>query len=215
MRLRLSRLSYPVTVLGPGKRVGIWVQGCTLGCKGCIAPDTWAADDARLVEIDDVMAWIKARAPDATGVTISGGEPFQQPEALAHLLRALHAWRLESGRQIDLLCYSGYRYAWLQRRHPNLLMLLDAVMPAPFIYDQPTDLAWRGSANQPLIPLSELGERRFGLFVDAPAEGATIQASYEDGILWIVGIPRRGEMERFEMALKDRGVQSGDGSWIT
>lgn len=213
MKLRLSRVHFPVTVLGPGRRIGVWFQGCTLACKGCVSRDTWDADDSRLVELDEVMLWIETYAADATGVTISGGEPFQQPDALAELLRRLHAWRETAGRQIDLFSYSGYREAWLRRRHAGILAMLDAVMPAPFIDERPTDLAWRGSANQALIPLTELGRSRFGDFVEAPAEGPNLQATLDQGVLWMVGVPRRGEMRRIEEGLRARGVEMRDASW--
>lgn len=215
MMLRLSRMHFPVTVLGPGTRVGIWVQGCTLACKGCISRDTWAADDSRLRPLDEIMDYIRETASEATGVTISGGEPFQQPEALAELLDRLHAWRQESGREIDILCYSGYRYEWLKRRHAGILARLDVVMPAPFAQDKPTDLVWRGSSNQSLIPLTDLGHRRFDPFVDAVAEGPALQATVEDGVFWMVGVPREGEMDRFEVALRDRGIVMKEPPWST
>ena len=38
--LALSRMHFPVTTLGPGNRIGIWVQGCTIRCPGCVSADT-------------------------------------------------------------------------------------------------------------------------------------------------------------------------------
>ncbi len=79
--LSLSRIHFPVTALGPGKRIGIWFQGCSLRCPGCISTDTWA----RVTENATVAAVLAASASfgeTVEGVTISGGEPSEQPAAL-------------------------------------------------------------------------------------------------------------------------------------
>jgi anaerobic ribonucleoside-triphosphate reductase activating protein len=86
--ITLSRLHFPVTTLGPGKRIGIWLQGCSIRCPGCISADTWSATEGLTTTeavIEALLPWL----PDAEGITISGGEPFDQPEALQILLREL------------------------------------------------------------------------------------------------------------------------------
>jgi anaerobic ribonucleoside-triphosphate reductase activating protein len=42
MKIAVSKAHYPVTVLGPGKRIGIWL-GCRIQCKGCVSQDTGPA----------------------------------------------------------------------------------------------------------------------------------------------------------------------------
>ena len=37
----LDRILYPVTSLGPGKRLCIWVSGCNARCEGCANPELW------------------------------------------------------------------------------------------------------------------------------------------------------------------------------
>ena len=92
MRVAVSRLHFPVTTLGPGRRVGLWFQGCSLRCPGCISVDTW---DAGLggTTVAELLGAIEALMPDACGLTVSGGEPFEQPAALAEVLRF---WRRRS-----------------------------------------------------------------------------------------------------------------------
>ncbi|HAU1321526.1 TPA: radical SAM protein, partial [Legionella pneumophila] len=41
MMIYISRVHFPVTTLGPGHRIGIWFQGCSIRCPGCISTDTW------------------------------------------------------------------------------------------------------------------------------------------------------------------------------
>ena len=77
----LSRLHFPVTALGPGRRIGLWVQGCSIRCAGCISLDTWAPGKgsttvAAVAEV--IMRWID----EADGLTISGGEPLDQADAI-------------------------------------------------------------------------------------------------------------------------------------
>jgi len=55
--LELNKAHWPVTVLGPGRRIGLWVQGCTIHCKGCVSQDTWPRDPAKAIAVTDLVAW--------------------------------------------------------------------------------------------------------------------------------------------------------------
>ena len=80
MKIALSRIHYPVRTLGPGARIGVWFQGCAIRCPGCVSMDTWAVGQ-HVTTLDEVKeGLLPFLASD--GVTISGGEPFDQPEAL-------------------------------------------------------------------------------------------------------------------------------------
>ncbi|MCC6504516.1 MAG: 4Fe-4S cluster-binding domain-containing protein, partial [Aquimonas sp.] len=132
MTIRASKMHFPVTVLGPGRRIGIWLQGCNIGCPGCISRDTWDTGAGEVLDIDAVLTWCRRVAlQGCDGVTISGGEPFQQSTALSLLLVGLHAWRRELGEPFDILCYSGFPMHRLKRDHPEVLRLLDAIIPEP------------------------------------------------------------------------------------
>jgi anaerobic ribonucleoside-triphosphate reductase activating protein len=97
-----------VTTLGHGTRAGIRTQGCTIGCAECVSKDTWSEDPATLVNIDVLLGWLRSLPEPLDGVTVSGGEPFQQPTALAALLQGVDAWRADRSRPVDILVYSGY-----------------------------------------------------------------------------------------------------------
>src|SRR5438094_1700531 len=116
MRIAINKAHFPVTVLGPGRRIGIWTQGCRIHCKGCVSQDTWAADPDRETTVARLIGWCRKTAGSAfDGVTISGGEPFDQPKALSTLLDGLLHWRATDGPDFDILCYSGYRLSHLQK----------------------------------------------------------------------------------------------------
>ncbi len=215
MKIRLNRAHFPVTTLGPGRRIGLWVQGCHLNCAGCIARDTWPEDDHRAIEVLDVLDWCRSVAPDGCdGVTISGGEPFEQPTALNALLAALHEWRDElPGCDFDILCYSGFGLEKLDRDHAALLSQLDALIPEPYVHGEAAAL-WRGSANQPVLPLSALGRKRYARFEGVGPNGkGTLQVSVHDDRVVYIGIPDRGDMHRLEKAARRRGIRLTDVSW--
>lgn len=214
--LQLNKAHWPVTVLGPGRRIGLWVQGCTIRCKGCVSQDTWPRDPATAIAVRDVLAWCRRVAPEGPdGVTISGGEPFEQPEALSALLAGLHAWRRAKGLDFDLLCYSGFPLKTLEKKHAKLLALLDAVIPEPYADTLPLRHVWRGSANQPLVPLTDRGRARYAAFVDAQATagGKRMQAAIEGGRVWLIGIPDRGDMAAVEALCASRGLALTQVSW--
>jgi len=214
VKIRLNRAHYPVTVLGPGRRVGLWLQGCGIGCDGCLARDTWASDPDSEMDIDAVVRWCAALPDGAVdGVTISGGEPFDQPEALDELLVRLDRWRRGRSGRIDLLCYSGRSLTALRSQFPHILARLDAVVPGPFIAAQAPGLRWRGSANQLLVPLSGLGHERYDDDIDRPADRTRLQVQVVDGTVYQIGIPQPGDLPAIEAAMARRGVVYEAASW--
>ena len=100
--IAISRIHFPVTRLGPGRRVGIWVQGCSIRCPGCISVDTWAQGRGR-TGVSEVLEAIAPWISIADGFTISGGEPFDQSEALTTLLAGIR--KLSAA---DILVFTGH-----------------------------------------------------------------------------------------------------------
>jgi anaerobic ribonucleoside-triphosphate reductase activating protein len=214
MKISINKAHFPVTVLGPGKRLGIWLQGCSIGCKGCVSQDTWERDPGRDMTVEQLLGWCrKTTGGIFDGVTISGGEPFDQPQALATLLDGLIEWRKKCKLDFDLLCYSGYPLLTLQNNHAKLLARLDALIPEPYIDAKPLTHVWRGSSNQPLTPLSERGTRIYAPYLNALADQKRIQTMQDGERLWYVGIPARGDMAALENSCKVRGVELTQVSW--
>ncbi|WP_018655776.1 4Fe-4S single cluster domain-containing protein [Actinomadura flavalba] len=230
--LLLAKAHFPVTALGPGVRAGIWTQGCTLHCHGCLSRDTWDADPAKEVPVEAVLGWLASLPEPLHGVTISGGEPFQQPTALLALVRGIRAWRDGRPREtmpLDILVYSGYVYSRLSRSAESreILEACDAVIAGPYVdrlnpaggHTGRGSLLWRGSANQRVVPLSPLGAERYGPAAgnDTQEAGPRMQVSVDEGPegrrVYYIGIPRRGDMEHLSETLDRAGVRAGDVSW--
>ena len=214
--MRISRVHHPVRTLGFGSRVGVWVQGCSIGCHGCVSADTWDPDGAREVPVETVLEYIRSLTPSTVdGVTISGGEPFEQPDELLDLLLGIKqlADERNGGEELDILCYSGFSLARLSREFPTILNQLDALIPGPFVESLPTALIWRGSANQDLVVLSQLGEARYNQYVDHIPTRPPMQVEVDEAGIWWIGIPRRDDMERLRQRMETMGVVIDDPSW--
>lgn len=212
--LELSRAHYPVTVLGPGKRIGIWVQGCTLACAGCISRDTWDTAGGQRVPIAELVEWCeRCIASGAVGITVSGGEPFQQAEGLTELLRQLRERDLAA--EFDVLIYSGYSLKFLQRHHSQLLAHVDAVVSEPYIAERGEGGWLRGSANQLITPMSNRGEEIYGDGSLADRASLSVQLSVDHDTVWYIGIPRRGDMQRLEEFALQRGIDLEGATWLS
>lgn len=215
MRIEINKAHFPVTVLGPGRRIGIWLQGCHIRCAGCMSHDTWDADSTKRIDVADLLAWCaKITQGVVDGITISGGEPFGQPEALLELLEGIHAWRSRLTLPVDILCYSGYPWRKLLRDHPAILHLLDAIIPEPFVQKLPQAHIWRGSSNQVLIPLSELGHARYAKFRSVPSSTQRgVQVAVSAHRIWLIGIPKVADLEALHEYCESAGISQEGMSW--
>jgi anaerobic ribonucleoside-triphosphate reductase activating protein len=210
--LRIARIHFPVTALGPGQRLGIWVQGCELACPGCMSRETWDRSAGAIVAVDELaLTWQRAADRGAAGITISGGEPLDQASALAALLH--RARELSTTSAPDFLVYTGYEFAEAQHRAPAVLAEADAVITGRFEVTRPTRLVWRGSANQRLIPLTDLGRTRYREYIQAESVHPVIQLGADPDGYWLIGVPRRGDLARLEKGIRDRGAAVAGASW--
>src|SRR5262245_55079612 len=205
MKLSLSRVHFPVTTLGFGRRVGIWFQGCSIRCPGCVSHDTWAFGRGDTT-VASVCESIAPDLPRADGVTISGGEPFDQPAALRALLRWLRT-RIAG----DVLVFSGY--AWEQLSSPLQTMegLLDVLISDPFDPAAGQTLALRGSDNQRVHLLTPLARERYAGLATARrnANARALDVVLDGPTVWMAGIPAPGDLERLREKLADAGFRAG------
>ncbi|MFJ4948445.1 4Fe-4S single cluster domain-containing protein [Streptomyces sp. NPDC088760] len=223
MELRLDGTHYPLETLGPGKRLGVWFQGCSLACPGCMSRHTWDPAAGTATTVAEVLAlWRRALADGADGLTVSGGEPLQQAAALAELLAGAARLRDGARRRVgsagphpaDLLVYTGYESAELTPQRRGALGGADAVITGRFRVAEPTRLAWRGSANQRIVPLTPLGTARYGPYLTRQAPGPRLQTGPAgNGEVRFYGVPLRGELAELERRLGEGGVRFTGRSW--
>ena len=206
MKAYVNKMHFPVRALGPGERIGIWLQGCSIGCPGCISKDTWVRGNKHETTLEAIVeAARRWHGQGATGITVSGGEPFEQPELLAALIDAMK----DIDEEMDILVYSGRQLARIEREHSAILERIDALIPAPYVAALAPGGALRGSSNQPLVLRTDLARERFA---KAP-QGPRMQVAVHEGSAWLIGIPGPGDMERLQEAARAKGVSLQGPSW--
>ncbi|MDT0269005.1 4Fe-4S single cluster domain-containing protein [Streptomyces sp. DSM 44915] len=214
LRVRVSGSHFPVTVLGPGRRLGIWLQGCPLACAGCVSRHTWDPTGGHDTTVGALLElWRAALAAGAEGLTVSGGEPLAQPEALTALLAG--AARERGAVPADLLLYTGYSTVEVVADQARLgaVRHADALVSGRYVAVRPTDLVWRGSANQRLVPRTALGTARYGPHLTRRATDPTLQAVGLGSAVALLGVPRPGELAELEAGLSAAGTVLTEASW--
>lgn len=184
---------FPVTALGPGVRVGLWFRGCTIRCEGCIASHAWEFSPECKTNVRTVLAAVAdGLGRGAEGVSISGGEPFDQPEALYDILTGLR-----SAGADDVLVYSGYALGDIRKKFPRHLELIDVIVDGRFVPGLESDIAIAGSGNQTMTVLSREPKiaARYGAYFRQKDMKRELQIIESNGRLFLVGVPRQRDVE--------------------
>lgn len=144
MNFRLHAFESASRANGPGLRFVVWFQGCTLGCPGCFNPKTHGAAGGMEMDTVALAEQLLAKPNGIEGVSFSGGEPFQQPEALLALLDRL------AGSGLSMLAFSGYTHAEIQRQPlgPAILARLDVLIAGRYLQSRHQGRGLLGSTNQ-------------------------------------------------------------------
>lgn len=204
-QLEVSRVAFPVTTLGHGARIGIWVQGCSIRCRGCITAATWDRDAERTVGVAALMDGISDWMSVCDGVTISGGEPLDQPEGVRALLLALRA------REVgDILLYTGHSIDHVRAACAWVLRLVDCLVSEPFDAVAPQTLPLRGSDNQQMHRLTAVARERYPSSLDEPeSPGATrkLDVFSEGRATYTAGIPLPRERRSLGASLARDGYR--------
>ena len=162
MNIRLaSPITYDSIVDGPGLRAVIWTQGCNHNCKGCHNPQTHDTCGGHSVDSLKIISEIyKLRLH--RGITLSGGEPFMQSEALLDVAKEC------KNLNLDVWAYTGYTFEDLtDKKNPNyfnninLLRNIDVLVDGRFIETKKDiTLRFRGSSNQRIIDVKKSLENK-------------------------------------------------------
>lgn len=153
--MNLARILYPVKTLGVGDRIGLWLCGCSHGCRGCSNPELWQPREEYSISVANLLKLVRSISDSrrVDGFTITGGDPLEQPDELAELLSEL---RVISR---DILVYTGYTLEQLREMNSpsidivlrNTAVLIDGL----YIEERNNGCPLRGSDNQRVIFLDE------------------------------------------------------------
>ena len=179
-RCGLNRIYYPVTSLGFGRRLGVWFQGCARRCKGCMSPEMQPFCD-NPVSMEDVLAHMPDDIrPD--GLTVSGGEPFDQSAALCMLID----WFI-STHSTDVLIYTGYTIEELRARRDKhtdwILSHIAALADGEYRQEEDPGTGLVGSSNQ-RVHVFSYQER----YADFTRQKRRMQCVGEEEQLFLIGL---------------------------
>lgn len=154
----VARILYPVMVLGPGKRIGIWFAGCRHQCRGCSNPELWEPEKKYQITLQQAEQFIRKIAVNhrVDGFTITGGEPMEQAEEIAELL--------EQVKDIsdDVLMYTGYDIEeLLSDGQRKLLDRVSVLIDGRYKEEMNDNTFLRGSSNQKIHVLSEKYKKKY------------------------------------------------------
>lgn len=188
---------------GPGRRYALWVQGCPLRCPHCCNPHMLEDVEATLLSVSELSAEI-CSTKDIEGITLIGGEPFSQANALGLLAENVRS------EGLSVMVFTGFTLAQLTRSknegHHRLLASTDLLVDGPFVHEKRvTDRRWIGSSNQQVHFLTEryahLSESANGW-----DQGSnTIEIRLKGDQLLINGFPHPSLTELLSSGLKTRG----------
>lgn len=180
--MRINRMFYPVHSLGYGERIGLWVQGCRRRCPGCESPEMRSPDGGIIREPEKLFDEIPDNFP-VDGLTISGGEPFDQKEDLLSVLKVF-----KEKYTNDILIFTGYtREELLEMKDDTIRKILTetaVLVDGRYIEELNDGKGLRGSSNQHIY-INRYQER----YQDAENRKRTLQAARIQDQVVIIGIP--------------------------
>ena len=190
--LRISQRAEQTAVLGPGNRAVLWVHGCCFDCPGCLAQH-YKAGAFQTFTPEELAQWY-LDIPDVQGLTVSGGEPMLQAEALARFIALIR-----EKRDAGVIVYTGFMYEDLMEKaksEPDLRAFLgsiDLLIDGPYIREMDDGKPYRGSSNQRLIPLTHRYRADLtGYYAQPSGRQIEIYATPESTVL--IGVPDREQL---------------------
>jgi len=175
--------------LGPYNRFAVWVQGCLKQCPGCISKDSQPLDSGYEADTAE-LAEVIVSTPDIEGLTISGGEPFLQSEALVDLVG-----KVKLKKNIGVIVYTGYNFEEVEEN--ELTKLCDIIIDGAYIEALNDGLSLRGSSNQNVHLITkryaDVAKKVYGV------QGRKIELHIgEIQTAMMVGIPDKKSLQLFE-----------------
>lgn len=154
-KVRVSGIIEESISNGPGLRMVIFAQGCTHNCPGCHNPQSHDFSGGYEISIGEIMDMVRDNSL-LDGITLSGGDPFEQAENFAILAKLA---KLEG---YHVTTYTGYTFEQLVTPEiagtgwSDLLLHTDLLVDGPFIARVKNGLLkFRGSENQRLIDVPQ------------------------------------------------------------
>ena len=154
LNVRINRILEETISEGPGKRFCIWFQGCGLHCPDCANRELWDFEGGKEYVIEEILEKIERHATMVEGITLLGGEPFEQAQAVERIVSMSRKCGL------SVIIFSGYLYEELVKLDSlytkKILQQTDILIDGRYEKEK-HDLSrpWVGSVNQKYVFLTE------------------------------------------------------------
>lgn len=198
----VARILYPVNVLGPGKRIGIWFNGCNHHCPGCSNPELWELQERYKTTLQTLMRLVKHICDNQAvdGFTLTGGDPFTQADALRQLLPELSKF------SNDILVYTGFDYEEILLKYPELVSQIGVMIDGKYIQERNNGAVLRGSDNQRIIILNDRLADKYSSYLST-AQNEIQNFTSLDGVI-SVGIHKPGYENQVDILLRGKGLEN-------
>jgi len=190
--MQIDRILYPILTLGPGERLVIWTIGCSKHCYKCANPELWYNNPDKDMNVSELTSIIKQAVNNRTidGVTITGGDPFEQIKELNSLLPLL--------KEItdDVLVYTGYTIdeakSIIPRPEWETMAMYTSVLIDGVYRDELNDnnCALRGSTNQNIIFFDKTKKELYSKYMN---QGRKVQNVFYNEKMISVGIHNKDQ----------------------
>jgi len=184
--LRVHAIVKRTTVLGPGERFALWLQGCEKNCPSCMSSSARDKRGGTLIRVSEILQSILSEK-GLEGITISGGEPFLQYRALYNFLK-----QLREQSRLGVILYTGYYLDELRGMnnpeiHAITAKLSDIIIDGPYLEELSDGKPLRGSSNQTIHLTSKRYARIYPDIYGQPGRKCEIHLNNKEAFL--VGIP--------------------------
>ncbi|MBQ1171976.1 MAG: radical SAM protein [Lachnospiraceae bacterium] len=199
--MKIARMLFPVNNLGPGNRVVIWMAGCKRQCVGCANPELQDATGIKDISIgilrNAILQFVKSAGCNVEGFTITGGEPFEQPEALMEIIEMCHEYCN------DILVFSGNVRAELAKYEDDIVSNISVLIDGPYIEAQNNGHPLKGSDNQVVHFIDESVREKYQKYFSQMNGKNYIECfSTQDGVV-VTGIHKPDFKKEYKKHVKE------------
>lgn len=154
--IQYADIVYDTIVDGIGLRNTLYVCGCPHNCEGCHNKALQHYNYGNKVSFFEIANLLRQNDND---ITISGGEPFEQPAKLSEMIELIKKLDKNAGiPKRNIWIYSGYTFEQMVFNpiKKKLLEHCDVLVDGKFETDKRSlDLKFRGSSNQRIIDIQK------------------------------------------------------------
>ena len=127
-------------LFGPGYRLVLFCQGCSIHCKGCINQHLWEFGVGKNISTQEIVELCS----QTEGITLHGGEPLDQSDGLLDVVKSLKI------ANKTIILFTGYKFKELKTTTQRQVWKMSDLVVSGRYEQSKRDiyLQFRGSSNQ-------------------------------------------------------------------